>query len=324
MRVLFVSRGNYANKTISPIIKAQGESIRNLGVSIEYFPIYGKGLKGYLSSGLKIRKFLKNNNFDLIHAHYTLSGWAALIGSRKIPIILSLMGSDTYGEFIGENRVKLWSRFSTLLTLMIQPFVSIIISKSLNIEKFVYYKRKSIIIPNGINIEVFKPKLQNSYVDLGLAKHKQYILFLGNKEEIRKNFSLLKSAYNMIANNNVIIINPFPIAHNEVAKYLNNVDVMVLSSFAEGSPNVIKEAMACNCPIVATDAGDVSWVIDDTEGCFITSFKPLDMANKLKDALLFAKDIGRTEGRKRIIDLQLDSTSVARKLIKVYKGVISS
>ena len=78
---------------------------------------------------------------------------------------------------------------------------------------------------------------------------------------------------------------------------------MILTSFSEGSPQIIKESMACNCPIVSTDVGDVRDVIGETEGCYICSYDPKDVADKIKLALTYSEEKGRTNGRKRIIEL---------------------
>jgi len=118
----------------------------------------------------------------------------------------------------------------------------------------------------------------------------------------------------------LIILNG--INHVEIPKYLNSADVLLVTSLWEGSPNIIKEAMACNCPIVSTNVGDVEWVIGNTEGCYLTTFNPQDVAKKIKLALQYAKEKGRTRGRDRIIELGLESEIVARKLINVYEGVL--
>lgn len=77
--------------------------------------------------------------------------------------------------------------------------------------------------------------------------------------------------------------------------------------------------MACNCPIVATDVGDIKCVLGDAEGCYISSFEPADVADKIRLALAFGK---RTQGRKRIMDLGLDSGSISRRIAHVYKEVL--
>jgi len=70
---------------------------------------------------------------------------------------------------------------------------------------------------------------------------------------------------------------------------LNESSVFVLSSYNEGSPNVIKEAMACNIPVISTDVGDVKEIIHNVEGCYITSFNPEDLANKIKKVISLNK-----------------------------------
>ena len=117
--------------------------------------------------------------------------------------------------------------------------------------------------------------------------------------------------------NDVELLTPFPIPAKDVPLYLNLADVLVVTSFEEGSPNVIKEAMACNCPIVSTDVGDVKEVIGNTRGCYITSLDPGDVAEKILLALEFDN---RTNGRNNIRYLELNV--IAEKIIKVYESVV--
>jgi teichuronic acid biosynthesis glycosyltransferase TuaC len=110
---------------------------------------------------------------------------------------------------------------------------------------------------------------------------------------------------------------------DELKYFYSAADLLLLTSFHEGSPNVIKEAMACNCPIVSTNVGDVPEVIGKTEGCFLASFDPIDVAEKMRFALEFAQTKGRTNGRQRIIELGLDSETVSAKIIEVYNKVLN-
>jgi teichuronic acid biosynthesis glycosyltransferase TuaC len=92
-----------------------------------------------------------------------------------------------------------------------------------------------------------------------------------------------------------------------------------MTSFNEGSPQFIKEAMVCGCPIVSTDVGDVSEIISQIEGCYLCSYDPCDVSQKIEKALSFNR---RTIGRQRIIDLELDSETIAGEIYEVYKKVL--
>jgi len=108
----------------------------------------------------------------------------------------------------------------------------------------------------------------------------------------------------------------------ELNFYYNACDLFLLTSVYEGSPQSIKEAIACNCPIVSTDVGDVKWVFGNTEGCYLTSFESIDVADKIIRALAFVKERGRTKGRERIFELGLDSGTIAGKIIEIYEKTI--
>jgi len=110
--------------------------------------------------------------------------------------------------------------------------------------------------------------------------------------------------------------------HQKIPVYFAASHVALLTSLWEGSPNVVKEAMACNCPIVSTNVGDVKWLFGDEPGHFITGFTPEDVAEKIKLALEFSEKYGRTNGLNRIKDLGLDAETVAHKLIDLYKEII--
>lgn len=319
MKVLFVFSGNSRQFPISPFTKAQADSLRALGVEVDYFPIQGKGAMNYLKNVGPLRQHLKANRYDLIHAHYSLCGWVAVLASLgRLPIVLSLMGDDAQGTFTGNNRIDLKSRYLIFLTRLIQPFVQAIISKSANLEKAVYRKRISYVIPNGVRFDQFQLYPNGCREELGLKKDRQYVLFLGNPQDTNKNFALVQSAVALLGRPDVELLSVYPVTHDQVVKYLNSVDVFTLCSFGEGSPNVVKEAMTCNCPLVVTPAGDAAWVVSETEGCHVAGYTPEDFAEKLGAALEFARQKGRTSGRQRMLDLGLDSQAVAMKILNIY------
>lgn len=317
MKILFISSGKSGK--VGEVVKNQGESLRQFGLEIDYF-IIKPGLWGYINSLSKLKKTFIQGKYDLAHAHYALSGLLSVLSVSREKVLVSYMGCDIYGDY-NKNGSKMYSSyFVVFLGFILQLFVKKIIVKSQNLEHRIYLKSKVYLIPNGVNLDVFKPYGKvSSRTKLGLSQNKKYVLFMGNPLDSRKNFRLVKE---IKENHNLDfeILNPYPVNNKEVPAYLSAADLLILTSFNEGSPNIIKEAMACNCPIVATDVGDVKWVLGDVDGCNVVSFESEMVAEKVREALDTCK---RTNGRNRIIELGLDSETIARKLVHIYRGLVT-
>lgn len=306
MKVLFVSSGNI--RGLVPFIESQGESLKKEGVDLDFYQLNRKGIYGYLKNIRALRQHVIKNKYDILHAHYGLVGLVCLLSFSGIPIVLSVMGSDAYGSFnMNGKRIKS-SYFLMFLTHITLPFVNQIIVKSKNLYDYIPYKNKITTVPNGVNFSKFKP------LNDALVQNK--LLWLANPKDPRKNIKLLEDAIEIIGDNDIELTNPYPIKHEEFSTYLNDCSVFVLTSYNEGSPNVIKEAMACNIPVVSTDVGDVREVINNTEGCFNTSFDPIDVADKIKKALSYGK---RTTGRQDI--KHLESSVIAKRIISIYAKI---
>ncbi|GGF44783.1 glycosyltransferase family 4 protein [Echinicola rosea] len=318
MKVLFVSSGNLKNFDVAPFIKVQGDSLINENIEVDYFRVVGKGLKGYFSNVKRLKEHLKRNSYDLIHAHFTLSAWVAVLAKPNLPIVLSLMGTDAYGRVnkLSQNKPSL--NYLTILSLLIQPFVKKIISKSPNIEQVVWQKGKSHLLPNGVNMEDLLPYENDFKKELNLSPEKKYVLFLGNPKDLRKNYKQLQTIKEQLAEKNIEVIAPYPISHNLISKYLNSVDALIMCSFQEGSPNVVKEAMACNCKGVFTDVGDVRYLVNNTKGYFICDFTPEDLFEKIIKVVSLEECAGRT----RLFELGLSLPKVATKLKNIYLSVL--
>lgn len=325
MKVLFVVKHDPCIQEKAPFIIAQMDLIQKLGVDVSFFPVTGKGLSGYIKSSCRLRRYLKKNQIDLIHAHYSLCGLTSIVSFPGIPIVVSLMGSDTLGIFKSVRSITNKSKVVVALTFLMQPFFSATICKSEHVFRRIYRKKNAEVIPNGVDLEKFRliPK-EKARKELKLDKKTKILLFLGNPENHWKNFELARKAVEICDHFDAKLLTPFPVAQELVVNYLNAADILLVTSFNEGSSNVIKEAMACNCPIVATNVGDAEWVIGDTPGCFTTSFDPMEIAEKLNLALEFSEMHRRTTGRKRIIDLKLDSSSIAHRIIEVYEKALKN
>jgi len=321
MNILFISSGN--NKFgLSPIVKAQGDSLKKAGIEIEYFTVAGKGYSGYLRNILRLRKYIKANIFDLVHSHFFLSSFVATLSNPPRQVV-SLMGSDAYHSALWNWIIKRISK---------RWDATIVKSEKM---RDILGLSNCIVLPNGVDFEKFYPiDKQIARKKLGWNK-KRYVLFASSINRQEKNFTLAEEAVKELKSE-VELVTLQDIPHDKIVYYLNAADVLLMTSKYEGSPNIIKEAMACNCSIVSTDVGDVRWVMGETEGCFLVSQKSKVKSqkeeqelvevtsDKLREALVFAEKVGRTKGRDRIIELGLDSETVAKKIIKIYQEVTAN
>lgn len=305
MKILFVCSGNRYSPNY--IIANQAESIREEGCHVEYYLIKGRGITGYLKNILPLRSIIKSNNFNVIHAHYLFSCIIASISGAK-PLVASFMGSDT------ESRKNV----VLIRILMFLFHWDCCIVKTRNMKTRL--KNKNIkIIPNGVNLDLFKPLDPLMCMEkIGWDPAKVHVLFPSDPMRPEKNFILAEKSIRHLGNSNVELHTLFSIQNKEVPFHLNACKVVLLTSKWEGSPNVIKEAMACNCRIVSTNVGDVKWLINNTKGCYLADAVPDDIAAKVKIAI----DLEEVaNGRDRLMTLGLDSQTVATRLINLYKRV---
>ena len=176
------------------------------------------------------------------------------------------------------------------------------------------------VIPHEVDLEVFQPFDKNEARRiLGLANEKRYILFAANPDIPVKRFPLAEGAFESLRmrNPSVELLVTFKEPQDRLALYMCACDVLVFPSWQEGSPNIVKQAMACNLPIVATDAGDVREVIDNVVGCYICEPTVENFTRRLGEIL---RSPARTTGRERI--RHLAGPLVARRVIDVYESTL--
>ena len=306
MKILFVFSGNKING-ISPITQSQGRSLELCGMEVHYFPVKGKGIINYLRNLSPLRSEIRNNNYNIIHAHYSfIAVLTSLAAGRRSPIVVSLMGSDIEGGFFRRLLIRIFRLYN---------WKSIIVkSETLKIKLDLQNLN---IIPNGVDLEIFSPSDKNAArKKLNLSLSKKYILFMADPNRPEKNFKLANEAISLLNRNDTELLSVFDVKHEIVPYYLNAVDVLLLTSLWEGSSNVVKEAMGCNCPVVSTDVGDIKEIIGSTDNCYTCAFSATEIAEKLKIILTSNR---RTNGRENI--RHLASSVISKRIIDLYKQV---
>jgi len=301
MKILFVCSKN-SGKVASFIVE-QAEAVQQEGMEVDFFTIEGKGWKGYLSNRPLLIKKIKEFKPNVIHAHYGLSGLLANT-QRKVPVITTFHGSD-----INDPEVFRFSKWAIRLSAW-NIFVS---EKNIQVAKV---KHKYSLIPCGVNTNLFKPiDKQVARNELGLKPDEKLVLFAGSFDNPVKNSALALQAINFLPEVRLLELKNY--SREEVALLMNAVDVCLMTSLNEGSPQFIKEAMACNCPIVSVDVGDVKEQIEDVENCFITEARPEKIAEKIDT--IFTNRSKRTNGREKLMKSGLEQSVVANQLIKIYR-----
>ncbi len=303
MRVLIVA--NYNKDQFTPFITEQVDSLKSLGVDVDYFGVVGKGNLGYLKNRKKLIRKIKGFQPDIIHAHYGLSGLLANL-QRKIPVVTTYHGTD-----INNDKVFRYSKISIFLSSF-NIFVS---EKNRTKAK---QTKKQALIPCGVDIDLFKPiEKQDAREKLGYKQEDKLVLFAGAFDNKLKNAELAKEAITQLGDVKLIELKGY--TRQEVALLMNAVNTVLMTSFTEGSPQFIKEAMACNCPIVSVDVGDVKEIASDVKSCFISDYDVSEIAGNLQKAI----SLDKTTSRDRIIKLGLDSKTIAKKIIGIYKQVVA-
>lgn len=308
MNVLFVA--SYNTNHFAPFLLEQADALQKKGCIIEFFGLRGKGILGYLKNLPRLMKYIKEHNPDVIHAHYGLSGLLANL-QRVVPVITTYHGSD-----INYRRLLPFSRLSMKLSAW-----NIFVSDS--IMGIAKARKKSSLIPCGVNLDPLQLMSREQARDcLHWEKEKNYILFSGAFDCGEKNPELAKQAVGLLEAPDKELVELKGYSREEVTLLFCAANVLLMTSFSEGSPQVIKEALSCGCPIVSVDVGDVKARVSDVDGCYVSnSYDPHVIADYLAKSLKF---IGKTNGRERIIQDRLDNGFIADSIMGIYRNILST
>lgn len=300
MKALLVAR--YKENGFVPYIHEQVAALEKAGVECMLYPMRGKGFTGYLREIRGYLKTIKTFKPDVVHAHYGLCGLFANL-QRRVPVVTTFHGSD-----INELPIRKYSKVAIRLSAF-NIFVS---QKTIDIAK---PTKNYALVPCGINLEDY-PFVEKSQArqQMGLKPDGKYVLFAGAFDDTGKNVPLAKAAVALLPGVELLELKGY--TRQQVVFLMQAVDAFIMTSFAEGSPQVIKEALACGTPIVSVDAGDVKERIKDVDGCYLAGRNEKELSAALKSAMSYGK---RTQGREAIINDKLTNDIIASRLAEIYE-----
>ena len=304
-----------ADPGFGSFVKAQMESLRPFGVDFDVLFINGReSTWNYLWGIRQVRRQLRAKRYDLIHAHFGLSGWVARFEWR-VPLVVSFMGDDVLGRPTRNGRITPAGHLLRISGFILARLATAVIVKSSPMAAQLRLPSAH-VIPNGVDLNLFRPMEQaQARQSLGLASGKKFVLFPYNRNEPRKRFDLIEAAVGLarqhVPNLELVVAHGLP--QEQIPLYMNAADVLVMASVKEGSPNAVKEAMATNLPVVAVDVGDVAELIGSTEGCHLVPREASALAEKIVEVCQRGR---RTNGREAIRRLSMES--VAQQIVDVY------
>ena len=111
----------------------------------------------------------------------------------------------------------------------------------------------------------------------------------------------------------------------EIRNDLNEADLLLVTSFHEGSPQIVKEALCCNTPVVSSNVGAVKEMLDGIDNCaVIDGYDSQDYVEAIQKIFLSSPELPiRSNGRKKIYELEYDEKSVTSQIIQIYNDAIS-
>jgi teichuronic acid biosynthesis glycosyltransferase TuaC len=307
------------NPAYGAFVRTQVESLKKVGVDLDLLVLRGKHRKlMYLRGVAQLRRSLCNSGVSVVHAHYSYVGMVART-QLKVPVVVTYHGDDLLGTIGSDGQVRRVSRWIAGAGRLLARTVDAVIVQSEQMASKVEHERVY-VIPHEVDLQTFRPMEQRRARHLlGLNPDKKYLLFAANPRIPVKRFPLAQ-----MVGAEVIAQDPrveLLVVHTEkqerLAYYMNACDTLVFPSYQEGSPNIVKQAMACNLPIVATDVGDVRKVIGDTQGCAVCAPTVSDFVVAVRGILRRGM---RTDGRQHV--RHLDSPIVARQIVRVYEDVL--
>lgn len=303
----------------------QIQSIQDQGVKVEIVDMKGIPKLKYLTILPKLRRFIKKA--DLIHAHFGYCGWLALLGRslarRQVPIVMSFMGDDLLGTPHNESGdLKRMSIMTAHWNKRLARRYDRVIVKSKQMAAYLE-PAHSEVIPNGVDIELFSPmEKEDACRRIGLDPSSLKVLFPGNPRNPRKGFGLARSVVEVtqqLLGRPIDLVPLWGISPDKVATFMNACNAMLMTSLIEGSPNVVKEALACNQSIIAVPVGDAHEILEGISGCYRTGRDPQEMGKALAAVLSSAE---RSAGRAAVLARGLTLPQVAQRVIDVYQQAL--
>ena len=302
-------------------VKSQVDSLVAAGIRNTLYEIKGwRSVAQYLKAMYQVPRLARSCAADLVHAHFGYTG-AAVAGVR-VPLVVSFCGTDLLGRPDEKGGLTLKSVVLARVSAHAARRADAVIVKSEQMRRVIADVPGVYVIPNGVDLErVTSEPREAARRTLGWRLDGKVLLFAADRDEPCKNFPLAVAVERGLRGRglDVRLECMFGEPQSKIVRAMNAADVLLLPSVHEGSPNVVKEAMACGLPVVAAPAGDCKELLRDCD--------PSAVAERTEEAFTAATDrvlaAGTRSNGRAVIAASLTLEAVARRVIAVYERVLS-
>ncbi|MFT4048954.1 MAG: glycosyltransferase [Solirubrobacterales bacterium] len=309
MRVLIVSNmyPTRERPEFGVFVRDQLEALGRIeGIEPELYVFEGGGIKAYRKAVKPLKAHLKERSYDVVHAHYGLTGWVARKAGAK-PLLVTLHGTDVYDKRAGRVSRSVAKKADQVAV------VSEELGGALGKLKT---KRPIAVMPTGVNLSRFdqRPREQ-ARKTLGIDPEGSYVLFPFNPDRPVKHYDRALEVAGQIEDLEVLTLGNVP--PDEVVNYMNAVDATLVPSEYEGFGLAALETLACNTPVVATRTGMAPALLDDVAGCHCIDWDPGAWTAAV-ESILEDPD-PRVDGRP--VAERWSTDAMARRLVDLYQRI---
>jgi glycosyltransferase involved in cell wall biosynthesis len=299
-------------------IPRQAEFLRAAGVELEVFHFKGGRNPGnYLRAWWGLRRRLRKNHYDLIHVQFGQSAIAVL--PTRLPLVVTFRGDDLQGILAEDGRITLAGRLLRAISRMVARRAQAVIVVSEHMKRDLDPGTRAAVIPSGLDLTMFRPlPREEARRRAGVAPEERVVLFVGKPTQARKRLALAQEAVEILNRSlPARLLVGYGIPHAEIPWLMNASDVLLFTSRQEGSPNVVKEALACDLPVVSVAVGDVPTRLAGIEGCEVAADdEPATLAAGLERVLRRGR---RIAGRPAVAGL--DEQLLTQRVLEIYRSV---
>ena len=306
-------------------VRDEAAALRAAGVEVDLYFVNGRASKfNYLGMPSGFFARMRQHRYDVVHVHHSFCG---LIATRqhRVPVVWTFHEGEISGgtaDALREQPIKHLA-YSKRMKRYVAARVDAVVVVADHLREPLG-RPDALWMPSGIDWKNFAPMDSGEARSrLGLAAGKRYLLFPSSPARVEKRFELAQAAVARLhaiepGMRDVELIALDNVPHERVPLYMNACELMLMTSAFEASPVTIREALACDVPVVSTDVGDARVVMKDIEGCHIVMPDPDAIARTLQVALNAPR---RVQARARMQAYSLER--VAERLIVLYTDVIA-